>query len=236
MAQAVKLKKRAYREREGRFLVEGAQAVGEALGSGARLEQLFHTADRYALVERAIAAGVEADRVSDEVMARLTSTVTPQGLVAVAAFVDVSLGAVPESARCVAVLHAVRDPGNAGTVLRSADGAGAHGVVFTSSSVDVYNPKTVRASAGSLFHLPIVRGMETDEAVARLRARGFKVLATDADGDVDLYELDLSPPTAFVFGNEAWGLPGDVAALADATVRVPLQGRAESLNLAAAAT
>ncbi len=236
VAQAVKLKKRAYREREGRFLVEGAQAVGEALGSGARLEQLFHTADPHALVERAIAAGVEADRVSDEVMGRLTSTVTPQGLVAVAAFVDVSLGAVPEWARCVAVLHAVRDPGNAGTVLRSADGAGAHGVVFTSSSVDVYNPKTVRASAGSLFHLPIVRGMETDEAVARLRARGFKVLATDADGDVDLYELDLSPPTAFLFGNEAWGLPGDVAALADATVRVPLQGRAESLNLAAAAT
>jgi len=236
VARAVKLKKRAYRERERRFLVEGAQAVGEALGSGAGVEQLFYTADPHALVERALGAGAEADRVSDEVMGRLTSTVTPQGLVAVAPFVDVGLADLPASARCVALLHAVRDPGNAGTVLRSADGAGADAVVFTSSSVDVYNPKTVRASAGSLFHLPVVRGLETSEAVAELRARGFKVCATAADGDADLYEVDLSAPTAFLFGNEAWGLPDEVAALADTTVRVPLWGRAESLNLAAAAT
>ncbi len=236
VAQAVKLKKRAYRERECRFLVEGAQAVGEALGSSAPLEQLFHTSDSHAVVERALAAGVVADRVSDEVMGRLTSTVTPQGLVAVAPFVDVGLDAVPGSARCVVVLHAVRDPGNAGTVLRSADGAGADAVVFTSSSVDVYNPKTVRSSAGSLFHLPIVREMETQEAVAQLRARGFGVLATAAGGEADLYELDLTTPIAFLFGNEAWGLPDEVAALADTTVRVPLAGGAESLNLAAAAT
>lgn len=236
VAAAVKLKKRAFRERERRFLVEGAQAIGEALASGTILESLLHTAEASGLVERAIRAGVDVDAVSDEVMERLTSTVTPQGLVAVAPFVDVGLDALTAAPACVAVLHAVRDPGNAGTVLRSADAAGADAVVFSSSSVDVYNPKTVRASAGSLFHLPIVRELETAEAVAGLRARGCKVLAAAADGDADLYELDLSRPTAFLFGNEAWGLPSEVESLADTTIRVPIQGRAESLNLAAAAT
>ena len=236
VAAAVKLKKRAFRERERRFLVEGAHAVGEALASDARPTSLFHTSDAHALVDRARASGVEVVHVSEEVMARLTSTVTPQGLVAVAPFVDVPLSALPAEPACVVLLHAVRDPGNAGTVLRSADAAGADAVVFTSSSVDAYNPKTVRASAGSLFHVPVVRGPETAEAVEAVRSRGGRVLAMDAEGDADLYELDLADPVAFLFGNEAWGLPDQVAALADATVRVPIQGGAESLNLAAAAT
>jgi signal transduction histidine kinase len=109
-------------------------------------------------------------------------------------------------------------------------------VVFTSTSVDVYNPKTVRASAGSLFHVPIVRDVETPAAVRTLRERGHRILAMDASGDADLYEVDLQDPVAFVFGNEAWGLPPEVADLAETTVRVPIQGGAESLNLAAAAT
>ncbi len=236
VARAIKLKKRAYRERERRFLVEGAQAVGEALGSSAGVEALFHTGGSGQVVERAARAGVDVDLVSGEVMGRLTSTVTPQGLVAVAPFVDVGVDGIPGRGGCVAVLHAVRDPGNAGTVLRSADAAGADAVVFTSSAVDVYNPKTVRASAGSLFHLPVVREQATSDAVEALRARGYAIYGTASDGDIDLYELDLSAPTAFLFGNEAWGLPGDALALADATVRVPIRGRAESLNLAAAAT
>ena len=236
VAAAVRLKKRAFREQEARFLVEGVQAVREALGSGARLAGLFHTAGSQDLAERAREAGVEVQVVSEEVMARLTSTVTPQGLVAIVPFVDVALDALPPSPACVALLHSVRDPGNAGTVLRSADAAGADAVIFGASSVDVYNPKTVRASAGSVFHVPVVRGPKTEEAVRALRDRGCRVLAMDADGEADLYTLDLTEPTAFLFGNEAWGLPQEVAALADATVRVPIQGGAESLNLAAAAT
>jgi signal transduction histidine kinase len=109
-------------------------------------------------------------------------------------------------------------------------------VVFTETSVDVYNPKTVRATAGSLFHLPVVREAQTSASVELARTRGCRVLAMDASGDDDLYDLDLSIPTAFIFGNEAWGLPPDVARLADATVRVPITGRVESLNLAAAAS
>jgi TrmH family RNA methyltransferase len=235
VAAALRLKKRAFRERDRAFLAEGAQAVGEALGHPGGLAALYHTDPEHPLVARAGAAGAEVHHVSEDVMRHLTSTVTPQGLVGLAAFVDVPLDTLDAPA-CVAVLHAVRDPGNAGTVLRSADAAGAGGVVFTSSSVDVYNPKTVRASAGSLFHLPIVRGVETPAAVAALKDRGCRVYAMAADGEADLYHLDLTGPSAFLFGNEAWGLPEDTARLADTTVRVPIPGRAESLNLAAAAT
>ena len=237
VAAALRLHKRAFRERERAFLVEGVQALDEALSmSRGSLSTLFHTVPSHDLVERAREAGIAMVHVSDEVMARLTGTVTPQGFVGVASFVDVSLEVVPQSPACVALLHEVRDPGNAGTVLRSADAVGANAVVFSPSSVDVYNAKTVRASAGSLFHLPVVRGRRTEEVIEVLRSRGMRILAMDADGDADLYEQDLSDPVTFVFGNEAWGLPEEVASLADATVRVPIRGRAESLNLAAAAT
>jgi TrmH family RNA methyltransferase len=237
VAAALRLHKRALRERERAFLVEGVQALGEALSkSAAGLTVLFHTPSAHPLLDRARAAGVATVHVSDDVMVRLTGTVTPQGFVGVASFVDVALEAVPESPACVALLHEVRDPGNAGTVLRSADAVGADAVVFSSSSVDVYNAKTVRASAGSLFHLPVVRGLPTPEAIGALRDQGMRVLAMDARGEADLYEQDLSDPVVFVFGNEAWGLPQEMASLADLTVRVPIRGRAESLNLAAAAT
>lgn len=235
VAGAVRLKKRAFREEDRRFLVEGAQCVGEALAGSAGLLSLFTADDMSPLAVLARQSSVEVHHVSQDVAAKLTSTVTPQGIVGVAPFVDVGIEALP-NAGCVVVLHEVRDPGNAGTVLRSADATGAAGVVFTSSSVDAYNPKTVRASAGSLFHLPVVRGVEAPAAIRDLRDRGFTVMAMAADGDDDLYGTDLSGPIAFVFGNEAHGLSGEVVASADRTVRVPHAGAAESLNLAAAAT
>jgi TrmH family RNA methyltransferase len=236
VAAAVRLKKRASREADRRFLVEGPQGVREALASGAIVDVLFHRGSPNDLVEAARRAGVETIHVSEEVTSKLTSTVTPQGVVAVVRFVDVGLEGLPAEPACVAVLHSVRDPGNAGTVMRSADAAGAGAVVFSATSVDAYNPKTVRASAGSLFHLPVVRAPDTAKALEALRSRGCRIYAMDAGGDADLYALDLTRPTTFLFGNEAWGLPSEVASLADATVRVPIRGRAESLNLAAAAT
>jgi TrmH family RNA methyltransferase len=235
IAAAVRLKKGAYRDREGRFLIEGAQGVSEALDQTDRLETLFVSDDTDPLAIRARQAGVDVVAVSEDVMHRLTSTVTPQGLVGVAPFVDVELQMFPDEG-CVAILHEIRDPGNAGTVLRSADAAGATGVVFTAGSVDPYNPKTVRASAGSVFHVPVCRGVATGEATAELRAKGYRVLAMAPDGPLDLYRADLSDDVAFVFGNEARGLPADVLDMADGVVRVPIEGKAESLNLAAAAT
>jgi RNA methyltransferase, TrmH family len=235
VAAAARLKKRSFREDEARFLVEGAQAVSEALEEAGRLEVLFVTDELAPVVATARQAGVDVFIVTEDVMAKLTSTVTPQGLVGVAPFLDVDLDALPEDG-CLPILHEVRDPGNAGTVLRSADAAGAGGVVFSSTSVDVYNPKTVRASAGSLFHLPVVRGVETQAAIEQLRGRGYRILAMAADGVDDLYRVDLSGPVAFVFGNEARGLPPETLASADRVVHVPIAGKAESLNLAAAAS
>jgi TrmH family RNA methyltransferase len=232
---ALRLKKRAFREEERRFLVEGSQGVAESLAETGRLHSLFVTDELDPLAVRARQAGIPVDPVSSAVMERLTSTVTPQGAVGIAPFVDVAIGTLA-APRCVAVLHEVRDPGNAGTILRSADAAGASGVVFAGSSVDTYNPKTVRASAGSIFHVPIVRGVSTAEAMAALRARNVAVLAMDMYGEEDLFDADLPDATAFVFGNEAHGLPDEVAREADRRVRVPHVGRAESLNLAAAAT
>jgi TrmH family RNA methyltransferase len=220
--------------------VEGLQAVQEALRSQAALRDLFYVSrpdDRLeSLVREATDRGVACHPVTEEVMAALTSTVTPQGVVAVAEFLNVPLSTVLQVSTCIPVLVEVRDPGNAGTILRSADASGAAALVFTSSSVDVYNPKTVRATAGSLFHLPVVREAEVQDAVAEFRRRGFSVYAADAEGRESIYETTLSGPTAILFGNEAHGLSSEVAGLADATVRVPIAGRAESLNLAAAAT
>ena len=242
VASAARLRKRAFRDESGRFLVEGAQAVSEALAAG-RLEELFTADDADPIAVRARQAGVQTHLVADPVIRRLTSTVTPQALVGVSPFIDVSLddamadvlGGESEGG-CMALLHEVRDPGNAGTVLRSADAAGGAAVAFSETSVDLYNPKTVRASAGSVFHLPVVRGLGTSAALERASAAGVRTLAMDADGAQDLYRIDLSGPVMFVFGNEAHGLPRDVVAATDATVRVPQAGEAESLNLAAAAT
>lgn len=236
VAAALRLHKRAFRERDRAFLVEGSGAVEEALGRPGGVSTLFciDPADR--LAERGPGSGAEVVHVSEGVMARLTGTVTPQGLVAVAPFVDVPLDDLGSDLSCVALLHAVRDPGNAGTVLRSVDAAGGDAVLFSAGSVDVYNAKTVRSSAGSLFHVPVVRELDTPAAIDALRSRGVRVLAMDASAESDLHGLDLADPVAFVFGNEAWGLPDDVARLADAGVRIPIAGRAESLNLAAAAT
>jgi TrmH family RNA methyltransferase len=255
-----KLSGRPARLREGRFVAEGPQAVreavvahAEAVGRGDRAVVLDlyvgeEAAARHAdVVELARGSGVPVRGATAAVLAALTDTVTPQGLVAVCALVDVPLARVLAGApRLVAVLAAVRDPGNAGTVVRAADAAGADGVVLTDASVDVHNPKCVRSTAGSLFHLPVATGVPLADAVRALHGAGLTVYAADGAGDVDLDDLldaaeagaggGLAGPVAWVFGNEAWGLPDEALALADAVVRVPVHGRAESLNLATAAT
>ncbi len=184
---------------------------------------------------------------TDRALAGLSETSHPQGLVARCRFIDVPLAqALHRQPRLAAVLVEGRDPGNAGTVLRVADAAGAAAVVFAGAAVDPYNGKAVRASAGSLFHLPVVRGATIEATVAAARSTGAQILAAtgtpDAAHRFELEDLDdladagtLAAPTVWLFGNEAAGLAGDVSAVADHAVRVPIHGRAESLNLATAA-
>jgi RNA methyltransferase, TrmH family len=241
---ARRLTKRALRLRARAFLAEGPQAVAEALACGAKVTELFVTSpaqSRHAdLIEQATEAGLPVHLISGEAMGELAQTVTPQGLLAVCDFVDVPLAELTSAQpRLVTILANVRDPGNAGTVLRTADAAGASGVIFADASVDPYNGKCVRASAGSLFHLPVVAGTRLPEAVDALRARGLRVIAADGRGgrrldDPAAADL-LAGPVAWLFGNEAWGLPRDLLALADESIAVPIYGKAESLNLAAAA-
>jgi TrmH family RNA methyltransferase len=241
---ARRLAKRAFRHRDRRFLAEGPQAVREALELPDVLVELFTTTEAEArhadLVASAAASGVPVLRVSGEVMAELAQTVTPQGLLAVCAFIDIPLAKALAPARSlVTVLARVRDPGNAGTVLRTADAAGSDLVIFTDASVDPYNGKCVRASAGSLFHVPIVMGSRFEQVIGELKTAGLTVLATDGTAERSLDgAIDgglLARPTAWVFGNEAWGLPDEILRLVDEVVRVPIYGRAESLNLATAA-
>ena len=182
--------------------------------------------------------GSDVTLVEDRALASLSDSVNPAGIVALCRFVDRPLEHVLDgSPRLVAICADVRDPGNAGTVIRTADAAGAEAVVLAGTSVDLYNPKTLRASVGSAFHLPVAVEPDVATAIAAARAAGLRVLAADGAGDVDLHAAGdlLAGPTAWLFGNEAWGLPDDVAALADHRVRIPIRGRAESLNLATAA-
>ena len=244
VSAARRLARRNFRGKERLFLAEGPQAVREAAGHADTLVELFATVDaaeRYAdIIGEAHAAGVRVHLADEDVIADISTTVTPQGLVGICRFLDTPFEDILKARpRLVAVLANVRDPGNAGTVLRCADAAGAEAVVLTDASVDLYNPKAVRASVGSLFHLPVAIGVPVEEAVAGLKDAGVRILAADGAGTDDLDdELDngtMGGPTAWVFGNEAWGLPEETRALADAVVRVPIHGKAESLNLATAA-
>lgn len=227
------------------FLVEGPHAVGEALAEpGPRVRELFVTesaaAHATALLRSAAAAGVTVRTVTERVLGSFRDTVTPQGVIAVVEMPDAEVATALGSApRLVAVLEQIGDPGNAGTVIRTADAAGADAVVLTAGSVDVWSGKCVRASAGSVFHLPIVTDCAVGEVLAQLDSQGCQVFATATDGDHDLDDLidaaTLRQPTAWVFGSEAHGISAAVRSAAQRVVRLPVYGGAESLNLAAAA-
>ena len=241
VASARALLRRSRRDEEHRFLAEGPQAVREAVAAGWLIELLAtpEALSRHADIVSDLGKDVRISQITEKALGGLTDTRHPQGLVAVCDYLHVPLGSALHGARLVVVLAGVADPGNAGTVLRTADAAGADAVVFTDRSVDPYNGKCVRSSAGSLFHLDVVRGGEPADVLRAVSDAGLRVLAADLRGADDLDELAdagaLAGPTCWLFGSEAHGLPAELAAAADARVRVPIHGRAESLNLAAAA-
>jgi len=256
------LGRRAARQREGLFLAEGPQAVGEVVihrpdavqdlyfearggqteastrqaGSGQAVTPAAVTRQA-ALLDAARERGLSIREVSHEVLVAMSDALVPQGVLAVCRNIDVDLDVVLDlRPRCVVILANVRDPGNAGTVIRGADAAGADAVLLSDSSVDIYNPKVVRSTVGSLFHLPIVTGVPVEALLGRVCDAGLMLLAADGNGDLLLGDIDLTGSHAWVMGNEAWGLEADVRAACDAVVRVPIYGKAESLNLAMAAT
>ncbi len=208
------LAQRPVRKRTGRFLVEGPQGVREAVRwAPQRIVDLYLTADamqRYAvdIVEPARAAGLWVHEATPEVLAAMADTDAPQGLVAVVERSEPTLAEVLSAGpRLLVLLTNVRDPGNAGTVIRGADAVGADAVLVSDSSVDVTSPKVVRSTAGSLFHLPVVTGLATGVTLSTLAAHGIRTLAADGAGRVELPSVDLTGPHCWVMGNEAWGLP-----------------------------
>lgn len=233
--EARKLSRRSVRTERRLFLADGPKAVEGALAVEACVVEVFATP---AAVEQhaGLLAAAPVTLVDERALASLSDSVSPAGVVAVCRHIDAPLvHVVSVSARLLAICADVRDPGNAGTVIRTADAAGADAVVLAGQSVDAYNPKTVRSTVGSLFHLPFAIEPDPAVAVRAAQARGLTVLAADGAGEVDLFDADLAGPTAWLFGNEAWGLPGELAALADHRVAIPIHGRAESLNLSTAA-
>lgn len=240
-----KLAKREARVETGLFLLEGPQAVAEALTFRPQLVvELYATPtalDRYTdIAQAAVDAGVDVEFVTEQVLESMADTVTPQGIIAVCHQFPTSLKDILRSGpKLIAILEEVRDPGNAGTIIRAADAAGADGVIFTGRSVDLYNPKVVRASTGSIFHLPVAVGAELETVLLRAREAGLTILAADIKGDdllVARNDGTLAKPTAWLFGNEARGLPAEQLALADKAISVPIYGQAESMNLATAAS
>jgi RNA methyltransferase, TrmH family len=240
-----KLSKRDARVETGLFLLEGPQAVSEALTFRPELVmELFATPtalERYSdIAQAAEAADLEVEFVSEQVLETMADTVTPQGFVAVCRQFPTSVKDIFNAGpKLIAILEEVRDPGNAGTIIRAADAAGADAVILTGRSVDLYNPKVVRSSTGSIFHLPVAVGATLRDVRDRARLAGMQVLAADIKGD-DLLaarnERALMEPTAWLFGNEARGLTDDDLALADRGISVPIYGHAESMNLATAAS
>jgi TrmH family RNA methyltransferase len=239
VAAVRKLTRRSGRDAAGLFLAEGRQAVSEALRTPDVVREVFATEAATAAHRDLLGpSGVPVRLVTEKAAAGLSETVTPQGLVAVCELPDVPaerLVAAP--LRLAVALAGIADPGNAGTVLRTADACGAGTVIFGAGSVDPYGGKVVRSGAGSHFHLDVVRTAPLDVLLPSLQTAGVTVLVADGGGEVALPEVTdrLAGPVVWLFGNEARGVPADLASLADARVRIPMRGRAESLNLAAAA-
>lgn len=234
MAAAVKLHRHVGRRRAARFLVEGPNLVEAALRRGL-VSEVFVTeaaSDRFG----SMLTGVPVHMVTERAAKALSETVTPVGLVAVCSLPETTLDDVlADPPRLVAVAVEISEPGNAGTLIRVAHAMGADAVVLAGHSVDPYNGKCLRASAGSIFSIPVVSESDAAGAVTALRDAGLQVLATTVDGEVSLDDADLSRPTAWLFGPEAHGLPTELAGLATQRVRIPMPGSAESLNVASAA-
>lgn len=238
------LRLRKHRQREGRFLVEGIRVVEEALDAGAPVESLVYAPELLVSDRaRALVEQVNPERhlvLSGRVFHTLSDRDTPQGIAAVVRIEDHPLATITASGEMlVIVAHQLRDPGNLGSIIRTADAAGATGVVVVEPSVDLYDPQTVRATMGSLFALPVVR--LTDESAltawcAELRACGLPLLvvASSSHGPQPHFDVDYRCPTVIIVGNERHGLPESMRGAADVVVRLPMVGRATSLNVSAA--
>lgn len=233
------LRRRTLREAERKFVIEGPRSIESALACGIELEALYFEESANELAKKvlleAARIGYRAYHVADGTLDRVADAVTAQSVFAVASFVDVSLSALPLGS-LVAVMVGVRDPGNAGTIIRSALAAGVSAVIMCEQCVDLYNPKTVRSSAGALFSVPISVVGSLGEVVEYLKDDGYRVFGTSSHAERSYWESDLSGKSAILLGNEGEGLAAVQESLTDLVIKVPIDNRAESLNVGVAAS
>lgn len=235
---AAELKQKKYRQQRGVFLAEGLRTVEEAVAFKAA-QQIFYTATEdertLRLLEQAALMQLKLSCVSEAVMKKIADTETPQGIIAVCRMQEQPLEKLLASGKLLLVLDRVGDPGNIGTMLRTADAAGVGGIILLKGSADIYAPKTVRASMGSLFHVPVLSGVAEQPFIDEAQRAGYQLLVTALDGADNLYQADLGGRLAFVMGNEAGGVSASLLRQADKRVFIPMRGHAESLNVAMAA-
>lgn len=232
------LLERKGRDKQGKYIIEGYHLVEEALHAGASVETILYSVDKGAPagLSALAPAAVEWVGVSQAVLEKCSDTQTPQGVLGIVARSRLGMDELLAGEHdLVVVLDGVQDPGNLGTIIRSADAVGARAVVLGRGTVDLYNPKTIRSTMGSMYHLPIV---EADLAVLlpRARERGVRLVTTSLQAQRSCYDTDLRQPAWLIFGNEGRGVSPEVAAQSDVQVIIPMQGKAESLNVAMAAT
>lgn len=235
------LKNRKNREEKGLFFVEGARLVEEAFSSGAEISRVF-VSEQYASsrsnggTDLAARQGVDAYILPDKLFKEISDTDNPQGIIAVIKVQKYELeDIIPRPERFFVILDAVRDPGNMGTIIRTADAAGVGGIILSSDCVDIYNPKVLRATMGSVFHIPFFVSPHLNEDIARLKEKGIKVYAAHLKGKTSFYDVPMNEGVAIVIGNEANGISEEIAAASDMLVKIPMPGRSESLNASIAA-
>ncbi len=229
-------KKGKERDREDVFLVEGIKMFQEAPGNA--LLKTYVSAGFYADEHRRkLLRGFDAEVVSDSVFAAVSDTKTPQGILCLVrqfhySFADLTKGKAP---LCL-VLENVQDPGNLGTIVRSAEGAGASGILLSDGCADLYNPKVIRSTMGSIYRMPFFCTGDLAGAIQEWKRQGLTVFAAHLDGDISYDREDYRGPCAFLIGNESRGLTPETAKLADRLIRIPMCGQVESLNAAVAAS
>lgn len=238
IVEARKLKRRLHREEKKRFLLEGIRGIEEALNTGARIYEvlispyLFRNARGSKLYERLVDAGVEIHGVTGEVLEFVADTETPQGIVAIVGFPDLrpALHGTP----LVMLAYEIRDPGNLGTLIRSADAFGLAGIILSGDVVDPFNAKCIRATMGSIFRVPLMSFDRVEDSIEFLKRQGFSIVAADVNAKTLSYDYDFQGKCGILLGSESHGLPREVVRLCDALVSIPMIGDAESLNAAVA--
>lgn len=232
--RAASLKMKKYRQKEGLFLLEGKRAVEEALASHWTLRALFFTRLPEGWERRAEESTLSWYEVPLPVLQKITATEDPQSVAALVEIRQENLDSFAPERGFVLVLDQIRDPGNLGTLIRTADALGAAGVVLLEDTADLYNPKVVRSTMGSLFHLPVCTGVKAGKLEAWCRKNGYALWATALEGAEDVTKLQWPAKTALVLGSEAEGVSPEILAAADQKVKIPMAGQAESLNVAVA--